>query len=349
MGIRIKDIAKEIGVTAPTVSKALNNRPGINKELRSRIKKTAERLGYAPYMTARETGMYDQGVKTIAVIYSRVGQHLIDMLQQGTDKIIYGNGFYELRYTLDVSNILITPEKENELLLDRLLKDQRISGILFAFLTVSDITLAQFHKRKIPTVLLNNYTDYGKCVTINNKQAMYNVIKKLFELGHTQIGLIMPNENLEQVWQDRLNGYKQYLKEKSLTYNPNLIIHEQTFQLENAGFATKQLIQAHPEITAIVYGSDTQAYGGYKALRDMGKKIPDDIAVVGFDDMVFNRVMTPSLSSVHQPIDQMGEMGAKMLIQAIKNKDFTHKVIELKTNFILRGSCLKDYKEPHWG
>ncbi len=346
MSVTIKQIAKELNIAPSTVSKALNNRPGVNKSLRAAIKKTVKRMGYAPYIIARETGMYDTRLKTIAIIYTRIGRHLVDKLQKGTDKVFYKNGYYELRYTIDVGNLLISEDIESQLIFQRILSDKRISGILFAFIHVSDVLLCQFHKKGIPTVILNSYTDYGKCVTINNYNAMYQLITELIKLGHKKIGLIMPSEASEHIWQDRFQGYKDALKYHHIIYDAEFYIHEYTFKLSESVFATKQLVKNHPEITAIVYGNDIQAYGGLKAFREINKKVPDDIAVVGFDDMEFNQVVIPSLSSVEQPIEEMGEIGAKMLINAIKNKNYSHEAVELETKLHLRKSCLKDYKDP---
>lgn len=246
MGTTIKDIAKEVGVTSPTVSKALNDRPGIKDELRTIIKQTAERLGYAPYLTARSTGMYDKSIKTIATIYPRLGVHLVEPLQLATDNVFTLHDYYELRYTIDIANYRMNQERENELLIKRLLSDQKISGIMFVFLNISDTILARFHKNGIPTILLNNYTDYGKCVTINNYQAMYDAVEKLIKLGHQKIGLIMPDENSEKVWMDRFNAYKKCLKDHGIQYDPNIFVHEWTFKLEDAGFATKKNAPEQP-------------------------------------------------------------------------------------------------------
>ena len=349
MTASIKKIAKEVGVTPPTVSKALNDRPGLSTELRAEIKKVAERMGYAPYLAARSTGMYNKSIKTIATIYPRLGAHLVEPLQFATDKIFYNHDYYELRYIIDVANLKYRQELENEVLIKRLLNDQKVSGVMFAFVGVSDVVLAQFHKKGIPTIVLNNYTDYGKCITINNDKAMNSITESLIQLGHKKIGLIMPNENSEKVWKDRLNGHKRSLQEHGLRYDPSYLMHEWTFKLENSSYVTKKLLQEHPDITAIIYGNDLQAYGGLKTLHDLNKKIPDDIAIVGFDDMDFNLVTVPSLSSVSQPIAQMGEMGATSLIAAINAKDFSHDCVELECTLTLRGSCLKNYTETFWG
>ncbi len=349
MSITIKELADELKVSPSTVSKALNNRQGVNNSLRTVIKRTAKRKGYAPYVVSRETGMYDTKLKTIAVIYPRLGQHLIERLQKGTDKVFYKNGYCELRYIVDVGNLLVDEDVENELIFKRLLSDSSISGVLFVFIYIPDNLLAKFYHKGIPAVLLDNYTDYGKCVVINNYQAMFQLVTKLINMGHRKIGLIIPSETSEQIWRERFRAYKESLRAHHIDYDANLVVHEWTFKLAESGFVTKQLINSQPGITALIYGSDIQAYGGLKALRDMKKKVPEDIAVVGFDDMDFNQVIMPSLSSVNQPIEKMGEIGSKMLINAIQNKDFSHEAVKLEANLQLRGSCIKDYQDPFWG
>ncbi len=349
MSITIHEIAKILGVAPSTVSKALNNRPNVNDDLRAKIKQTADRMGYAPYVTARETGMYDNQFKTIAFIYPRLGQHIVEQLQQGTNEILRQEDYFELRYTFDIGNSKINENVRNELLFKKLLSDTKISGIVFISFEISDVILAQFHKRNIPTVLLNNHTDYSKSITINNYKAMYQLVKKLVKLGHKNIGLIIPNEKSEHIWLNRFNGYKQGLSENKLKYNPNYIIHEWTFKINEAGYATKNLITNNPEITAIIYGNDLQAYGGLKALSDMKIKVPDDIAIIGWDDIELNKYVKPSLSSVRQPIEKMGELGIKMLINSIKTKKYKNESIELASEINLRGSCIKDYKDPFLG
>lgn len=347
MAATIKDIAKELGVSAAAVSKALNNRPGIGLPLKLRIEKKAQELGYAPYLKARQTGMYERSLKYLAVIYAKAGEHLVGEIESGIKEIIKDSGFYELHYTVDVHNDLYD-EQRKEVFLDKIISEKGVCGLISAFLSLSGSTIAKLQKNNIPVVLLNNYSDYGQCVVIDNIEASFKVTKKLIELGRKKIGLIMPEESKESVWQDRLEGYKKALKENKLPYDPYLIVYEHTFDLKEAGLATKVLLEREPSVTAIIYGSDLQAYGGLKMLRELEKNIPDDVAVVGFDDMPFSRVSNPPLSSVRQPMRKMGQVGAQLLLDAISEKKFPNKVVTLKSELILRRSCQKDIPEEKW-
>ena len=347
MAVTIKDIAKELGVSPAAVSKALNNRPGIGLPLKLRIEKAARRLGYAPYLKARQTGMYERSMKYIAVIYARAGEHLVGEIEVGIKEVIKDSGYYELRYTVDTYNDLYDNQRK-EVFLEKVISDNGIVGLISVFLDLSDSTIARLQKSNIPVVLLNNKSDYGQCVLIDNVDASFEVTKKLLELGRKKIGLIMPEESSEFVWQDRLEGYKKALKEYKVAYDPYLIVYEHTFALKDSGLATKALIDRSPEVNAIIYGSDLQAYGGLKILREMEKRVPEDIAVIGFDDLPFSRISDPPLCSVQQPMREMGETGAKLLLEAISKKKFPNKMITLKSELILRKSCQKDIPEEKW-
>jgi LacI family transcriptional regulator len=291
--------------------------------------------------------MYERSMKYIAVIYARAGEHLIVDIESGIKDAIKDSGYYELRYSVDIYNDLYDNQRK-EVFLDKIIHDNGIVGLISAFLDLSDSTIARLQKSNIPVVLLNNYSDYGQCVLIDNVDASYEATKKLLDLGKKRIGLIMPEESSEYIWQDRLEGYKKALKEKKADYDPYLIVYEHTFAIKEAGLATKALIDRSPEVDAIIYGSDLQAYGGLKILREMGKRVPEDIAVIGFDDLPFSRISDPPLCSVRQPMKKMGEMGAKLLLDAISKKKFPNKIITLKSEIIPRKSCQKEIPEEKW-
>jgi LacI family transcriptional regulator len=341
MTVTIKDIAREVGVSPAAISKALNNRGGISLPLKRKIEIVAQRMGYTPYIKARQTGMYAPALRYIGIIYAYAGEHLIRDIQNGIDGVLRDSGFYELRYSVNVYSHLYDEERK-EIFIDKILQDKSIVGLLSVFLKLSDANIAKLQKNGIPVVLLNNYSDCGKCVLIDNVGASLEATRELIKLGRRKIGLIMPEESSETIWANRLTGYKKALSEAHIVYDPYLLVYEHTFSLEESAQATKALLEREPEIDAILYGCDIQAYGGIEALKEMGKKIPDDVAVMGFDNMTFSRIIDPPLSSVKQPMFDMGKKGAHLLLEAINKKDFSHFVVELKSQLILRQSTHKD-------
>jgi DNA-binding LacI/PurR family transcriptional regulator len=339
MAVTIKDIAKEAGVSIAAVSKALNDRPGISLSLKRKITEIAQRLSYIPYIKARQTGMYAHPLKFITALYAYAGERLIRDIQNGINGILADSGFYELRHTVHTQ---LYAKERKQIFIDKILQDKGVKGVMSVFLKLSDAEIAGFQKADIPVVLLNNYCGCGKCVIIDNVEASSEATKALIELGRKNIGLIMPEETTEQVWEVRLKGYRKALEGANIGYNPHLINYEHSFDLKGSAYATKVLLDREPKIDAILYGSDMQAYGGMEVIKEMGKRIPEDIAVIGFDDMFFSKITTPPLTSVKQPMFEMGKEAAALLLEAIKKKDFSHKVVTLKSQLILRQSTHRD-------
>jgi len=210
---------------------------------------------------------------------------------------------------------------------------------------VSDRILNFLYKSSVPTVVLNRYTEIGRCVYIDEMETMYNVTKELISLGRENIGIIIPNNAISYIWEDRMKGYIKALKENNIKYNPNIVIYEDIFTTENMENIISKIIKINPDLNAIIFGNEVQALTGIRILKDLNKKIPDDIDVVSFDKMDFGLIVEPSLSFVEFPLFKMGESGAQLLIDSINNNDFTPKSIKLVPGIVIQKSCLKNYNE----
>jgi DNA-binding LacI/PurR family transcriptional regulator len=346
MGVTIHDIARESKVSIAAVSKALNDRQGVSEELRTRIKAIAERLQYAPYIKSREHGMLAHNVKEIAVIYDRPGGHLFDEIQRGVDTALAASGYRELRFTIQLNEMF--QEASKKLFLDKILNDPYISGAIFVFIPLTDGDIATFKRKNIHAVQLNIESDFGQCVSIDNFAAAYEATKRFIDLGHKAIGFVLPNDWVNQVWRDRLAGYKKALLDHGLNYDGGWIGNESTFIPKEAGFVTRELLLNNPNMTAVLYASDLQAMGGMKMLREMHMRIPEDVAVIGFDDMKMSELFDPPIASVHQPMFEMGKLGTEMLLESIKNKTFTTDKRILKSQLIVRKSCDMRAALTHW-
>lgn len=337
MSVTIKDIAAEAGVASSTVSKALNNRGSVSLPLRQKIRKIAERLGYAPYVKARERGMYASSTPHIAVIYAFAGDHLVAPVQKAIDGAIGRAGYYEVRYTVNPAQDVYARDKSAEFF-DKIICDKSIAGVISAFFHLVDAVVARFQRAGLPVVILNSRSDCAKCVVTNNAAVNESLATMLLESGRRRIGVVMPEEGSESIWQLRLDGYKAALGRAGLAYDPGLLVYESTFTLEGAARATKELVDRYADLDAIMYGSDVQAYGGLEALKELGKSIPGEIAVTGFDDMSYSRVCHPPLTSIRQPMEAMGRTAAELLLQAIQRKDLSPSVTELESKIVRRQS-----------
>lgn len=348
MTVTVRDIARIIGVSASTVSKALNNRSDISVPLKHKIEKIALSKGYSPYIKARQTGMYARAPKNIGIIIPLfTNEYLLREVQKGIDSVLSGSEFGQIRYNMhDI--LQITNEAYKYRFIEKVMRDDSLAGLLAAFFQIDDVSTARLQKKGIQVVQLNHESSYGKCALIDNVDAAYQATHAMIRLGRRKIGMIMPEETIESVWKDRLEGYKKALASAKLRYNPYFLVHEHSFSLEESALATKTLLEREPKIDAIVFGSDVQAYGGLEALRELNKKVPGDIAVIGFDNLPFSRITNPPLSSVSQPMFEMGRKASQMLLDAIKRKDFSNKTVKLKCGLVLRQSSHKNIPKEHF-
>jgi LacI family transcriptional regulator len=338
----LRDIAQELGVSTAAVSKALNDLPGVSDALRLKAKRTAEVLGYKKHLQAGARG--DRGLKFIVVLYGRIGGNLMSRIQESTDEEIRRKGFLELRYLIDASKELHTEDRK-ELFLDMILREPGIAGVLACYIKLSDVSIQRLHEHHIPVVLLENKTEYGRCVTIDQFKASHKAVEKLIALGRRRIACIMPPEDVDHVWRERLDGYRKAIREKGLVYDPSLIVYESNVSMTEGALATRTLIERNPDVDAILFGGDWQAYGGMKALKDAGRRIPQDVAIIGFDDLESNTILSPPLSSVRQPIGKMAKTGLSLLFEAMEKNDYSHRAVVLDTELRLRGSCVADHEE----
>jgi DNA-binding LacI/PurR family transcriptional regulator len=337
MAATIKDIAKEAGVSISAVSKALNNKGGISLEIKRKIERIAESLGYSPFIKSRQTGMYASPLKYVAVMFPAADEFLSKEIQRGIDSVLSDSGYLQIRHNLNEPSEKFD-ELRKEIFVDTILQDKAIVGLISVFIPLTDSTVAKLEKNGLAAVQLNQYSSYGNNVVIDNVDAAYGAVKALIESGRKKIGLIMPKETVESVWADRLGGYKKALAEAGMEYNPYWTVHEHLFSPKESALAARTLLNREPGIDAILFGSDIQAYGGLEALRELGKVVPGDVAVMGFDDLPFSGLTNPPLSSVSQPMFEMGKTGAQLLFDVLKKRSTGHKSVALRSRIVLRRS-----------
>ena len=343
MGSTLRDIAKELNVSTAAISRALNDLPGVGDGLRVRAKETAARLGYTKHLYSAAGDAHERSMKLIAVLYGPLGWNIIGDLQYSIDTAARKKGYHQLTYMEDVFRELHS-EASKDAFLSKLAAERGMMGILACGVHLSDVLIAKLYQRNVPVVLLESFTEFGRCVTINNVKASQRAVSKFIELGRRHIGCITPPEEA-RVWSDRLAGYRRALKEGGVPYDPSLIVYQNWVGVKPGGLATRALLQLHAEVDAILYASDSLACGGMKMLRSLGRNVPDDVAVIGFDDEAYDTALQPSLTSVRQPIRRMAELGFGLLLDSIEKKDLSHRHIDLDTELIVRGSCLKGCDE----
>lgn len=212
-------------------------------------------------------------------------------------------------------------------------------GVATCYFRLSDVLLQRLYQAGMRVVMMEHAAEFGRCVTIDQARAAHRATRHMALRGRKRIGYVLPAEDEAPVWRQRLDGYRRALRERRLSYNPARIVHPDWVGVATGERATRELLQRAPDTDGILYGSDTLAAGGLHALRLLNKKVPDDIAVIGFDDEEFPPVLVPPLTSVRQPIEKMAQTALQLLIESIQKRDTSPRAVKLDTELVLRESC----------
>lgn len=331
MAVTIKDIAKLANVSITTVSRVINNKSeGVSEETRNRILQLVKELGYQPNAIAR--GLVTKKTKTIGLIIPDISNPFFPDIARGVEDSahIYG-------YNVFLCNTDDNLEKESEYI--NALKEKYVDGIIFTSSAPSNYEhIMELIKSGVPVIMMDRRIEsediYG--VFIDNYEGGYLATKHLIDLGHRKIACITGPLNVRNA-RERLAGYKKGLLENGLEVDEELIF-EGDYKINSGIVGTEKLLNNNKDITAIFACNDLMAYGAYETIRSYGYKIPDDISIVGFDDIQLSQILEPQLTTIRQPAYDMGLTAARMLIKLIEGKKLNKKIVTFKPQLIIRQS-----------
>ncbi len=337
MEITIHDIAKQLNISASTVSRALKNNPIISEKTRKLIKKTAEEMGYRPNVLA--ASFRTKKTNTIGVIVPLINRHFFSSVISGIEDIAYKNGF---TVTISQSNDKI----EKEVKIAHTLFANRVDGLILSLgmETKSFEHLKLFTDRKIPLVLFDRVTneiDTHKII-VDDFGGAYRATKHLIENGARKIAHIGGPQTIN-IYKSRQKGFIAALNDAGLKTDKSLIFNGTMTQNDGVK-ALKTLRKNNKLPDAVFCANDTTALGIIIYLKEVGIKLPDEIAIVGFSNEPFSEVVTPSISTIKQPGFLMGQKAAKLVINQINNKtsDTNFETITMPTQLIIRNSSKKN-------
>jgi len=328
MNVNIKDIARIAGVSISTVSLVLNNRPGVSALTRLKVQSIVDKLNYIPNNIARS--LVTRKTKTIGLIVADIAEIYFGTLARVIQDALNREG-----YSLIICNSDYKAEKES-VCLDFLIENN-VDGII---MVPRGANIEKIKSIKKPIVFLDNYiknTDIS-VVRVDNENAGYIAIKHLIKLGHKLLACITGPVRYATS-DERITGYQRALNEDGIEINSFFIKHTD-WSVEGGFQATKEILSLKITPDAIFVTGDTCAIGVFKALSDEGLKIPDNIAIVGFDDMKFSPFLKVPLTTVRQPMKEMGEKAVELIIKELRSKNHIEpQMIILKTELIIRESC----------
>ncbi len=338
--ITIYDIARQLDLSAATVSRALKDHPAINKITKKRITDLAEKLGYRSNNFA--SNLRKQNTNTIGVILHELRSQFMISALAGIEKIAT-----EANYDLIIAHSSESWKKEAANALN--LFHKRVDGVIasLAFDTENLSHFAPFERKGIPVIYFDRVFEEaeGAKVIINNQKGGYDATTHLIEQGCKRIAHITASLN-RNVYAERLKGYQLALAEKGVKYNEKMIyIIDLT---EEASIrAAKEIIKMRPRPDGIFITNDFCAAVCIQTLQEAGISVPEDIAVVGFNNDVICKIIEPKLTTINYPGLEIGEIVARNLINHLQGKSnirLTNTII-IKSELIIRGSSLKKTKK----
>lgn len=313
INVSIKDIAKKAGVSISTVSRVLNNSKFVSDDLKDRVQKIVDETGYKPNLVAK--GLVNKKTKLIGVLIPRISNNFFSKLIEGIEDISRTYG-YNILLSTSYNDI----EREIEYL--NIYKDRQLDGVIFSVTEFAGELQEFFNKTSTPTVFLGQklaQQEKYPYVTLDNILASYEATKYLTTLNHQRVAIMAGPESDIATGDQRLEGYLKALEEAGLEINSNW--QTRRYHTIDNGYQAAREIMSHQEKpTAIFACSDQQALGAINYLKEHGYNVPDDISVMGFDDIDLATVFRPKLTTVRQDPVEMGRTAASLLINQIEEK-----------------------------
>ncbi|MFG6119352.1 LacI family DNA-binding transcriptional regulator [Thalassobacillus sp. B23F22_16] len=332
----IKDIAKLAGVSVTTVSRALNGYSDVNAKTRQKIEQIAKEIEYSPNALARSLVM--KKTKTIGLLVSGLSR------EGSKDNIVFDvlTGINEYCGEMDYDLVLFNTNssKQKEKTYTQLCRERRVDGVIVQGIKKDDPYLIEIFESDIPCVLIdvpleNETTGY---VTTDNVDGTFRAVQHLSGLGHTNIAMVNGHDQAF-VSQERLRGFELGMQKRNLPIRKEWIVNGEYTELK-AEQVTLELLTAFPEITAIVSASDLMALGVMRAARQLNRKIPDDLSLVGYDDITLAAYVSPALTTIAQDTFRMGFTAADLLVGILQGTE-TNRVKIIDNELKVRQTTTK--------
>ena len=319
----INDVAKQSGVSTATVSRIINGQSGYTEETREKVLEIIQEMGYKPNAIAR--GLVNKRTNTIGVLLPSLSSRLSSALLKGIE-----NSAHQLDYSV----IICDTESDGKRTIEYLdvLSEKQIDGIIITSEWLKDLYEEAIVKMKIPVVLVLTASSHLQIpyIKVDDYQASYQATEYLIGKGHKEIGMISGSKTDKLAGLPRIEGYKQALTDNSLTISENRIAYGD-FAYRSGMRCMEELMKKAPEITAVFAASDEMAVGALSCAYKKGVKVPDDLSIIGYDDTQDAEMAIPPLTTIHQPIYEMGKKAVEMLLNTkgtVESVIMPHHIVE---------------------
>lgn len=324
----IRDVAFRAGVSVATVSRVLNGNGYVNKETEQRVRKVIRELDYRPNMVAR--GLAKRRSGTIAVILPDIMNPFFSELARAVEDTARAGGFTVIFCNSDD----LGPREKSYI---KVLRQKYIDGIIMASNRLEEEDILYMNNNDIPLVVLDRGPGNGDCAVFRAKNAdgAKLAVRHLIDTGCRKVAHISGPEELVTA-RERLRGYREVAGQ--FPWFDETLIEPGHFSVNGGKEAVRRLLERHPDVDGIFAGNDLMAIGALKALQRMGVKVPDQVSLCGFDGVEMTEWTEPELTTVAQPIYEMGAKAARYLIERVRGKTEPKAMVELDVRLIIRGS-----------
>src|SRR5216683_3818777 len=327
MAATIHDVALEAAVGIGTVSRVINNSPRVKPATRERVLAAIDKLHYKPDPIARS--MISKRTNSLGVIVPFFTRPFFMEVLRGVEAVSARLGRELILYNVET-------DAQRDHYFSELPMHRKVDGLLIVSLTPDDTVSRRFRDAELPVVLIDAYSPMFTSLVVNNVDGAYQAVRHLIEKGHRRIafinGEIEGNFKFNQA-NDRLIGLHRAFGEADLLFEPELVLTSEWDRMGGKQ-AALQLLSLQKRPTAIFAASDVQAVGALEAAKELGIAIPEQLSVIGFDGIEVSELL--ELSTVRQPMHEMGEVGATRLVELIDNSAQTPELIRFDTRLVER-------------
>ena len=325
----INDIAKRVGLSKASVSRALNGKQDVDPETRKRVLKVAAQVGYVPSASAR--ALSNGRSNCLGLLVPTLTWPWILEVLRGVAEEIERSGYSLILYTTSGGE-----DSEREFM-SQVVPAGAVDGLALVIPLGMLEYIERLAKGGLPIVVVDDRGHYPDLPTVatTNIEGGRSATLHLIERGRRRIAMLNGPRDFG-CNRDRLEGYKSALQKAGLQFDPKLVV-DSDFKESGGASAMAALLAADPKLDAVFVANDVMAFGAMRAIRNAGRRVPDDVAVVGFDDIPASAMTHPPLSTVRQPLYEMGRTAASMVMAAVRGESIT-KRIELPTSLVIRES-----------
>jgi len=328
----IKDVADLSGLSIATVSRVINGASVVSEKSKKKVLDAIKALDFKPNQVARNLVMHKN--TTIGIIIPAMGNQFYGGILNGIEEACENHGY-------DIMLCRSGGDSSNEIRHLEMFEERKLSGVIVMAQRLKPETVSKINSMEIPIIMMNRSTSGLKCptVSIDNFRAAYEITNYLIRKGHKKIALFRNSMDIDACGVEQYSGFERALAENGISIERGWVKYGE-FKPENSYALMNELIEKNHLPTAVIATSDVMAVGVCNALIDRGFRIPEDISVVGFNDIQLAGLYRPSLTVIHQPLKSMGGEAVNMIISMHKG-DGSGEIIKDGRTVILSHSLIE--------